>query len=122
VKLITAVVPSSRLGPIMTALRLFGVRGLTLSWVYVVDAGDDRVEIYRGVSHRAMPDAQVRLDILAPDDDTHDLVHVIIRAAVTTSTRTSTWTSTRTSPAGVWVTPVDEVVRICNGEQGLAAI
>jgi nitrogen regulatory protein PII len=114
VKLITAVVPSSRLGPIMTALRLFGVRGLTLSWVYVVDAGDDRVEIYRGVSHRAMPDAQVRLDVLAPDDDTHDLVHVIIRAAVMTSTRTSL--------AGVWVTPVNEVVRICNGEQGMAAL
>ncbi len=113
-KLITAVVPSSRLGPVMAALCLFGVRGLTLSWVYVVDAGDNRIEIYRGVSQRAVPAARVRLDILAPNDDTRDLVHVIIRAAVTTSTRAS--------PAEVWVTPVDEVVRISNGEQGLAAL
>jgi nitrogen regulatory protein P-II 1 len=114
VQLITAVVPSTRVGPIMTALRLFGVRGLTLSWVYIIDAAGAEVEVYRGVSRRAALSARARLDILAPNDDTRDLVRVIIRAGVPKS-RPAT-------PLGVWITPVDEVVRISSGEHGLAAL
>ncbi len=113
-QLITAVVPSTRVGPIMAALRLFGVHGLTLSWVYVIDPAGTKVEFYRGVSHRTVLTAQVRLDILTSNDDTGDLVHVIIRAGVPEG---------RPATAGVvWVTPVDEVVRISSGEQGLAAL
>jgi nitrogen regulatory protein P-II 1 len=113
VQLITAVVPSSRVGPIMMALRLFGVRGLTLSWVYVVGAAGTGVETYRGVTQHPAP-TRALLDIVAPNDDTRDLVHVIIRATVTASASTV--------PACVWVTPVDEFVRIRTGEHGLAAL
>jgi nitrogen regulatory protein P-II 1 len=113
-QLITAVVPSTRVGPIMVALRLFGVRGLTLSRVYAIDMAGAKAEVYRGVPQRTALTARARLDILASNDDTRDLVRVIIRAGVPKSRPTT--------PVGVWVTPVDEVVRISSGERGLAAL
>lgn len=113
-QLITAVVPPPRVGPIMVALRMFDVRGLTLSWVYVIDMAGADVEIYRGVSKRTDLTARARLDILAPNDDTRDLVRVIIRAGIPKGRPTT--------PVGVRVTPVDEVVRISSGERGLAAL
>jgi nitrogen regulatory protein P-II 1 len=113
-QLITAVVPSTRVGPVMVALRLFGVRGLTLSRVYAIDMTGAKVEVYRGVSQRTALIARARLDILAPNDDIRDLVRVIIRAGVPKGHLATS--------LGIWITPVDEVVRISSGEHGLAAL
>jgi nitrogen regulatory protein P-II 1 len=98
VQLITAIVAPARVDTVLRGLRLFGVQGWTLSRVYL--AG------------RAQP--CVRLDLLAPNVDAPDLVRVIARAA--------TAPPSRGTPAGVWVTPVDTVVRIRTGERGPDAV
>jgi nitrogen regulatory protein P-II 1 len=112
-KLITALVRPSTMDTVKTALTLFGVAGFTVSTVYVPAGWNEVVEVYRGQRWSTPYRAWLRLDLIAPDADTHDLIRVIASAS--------------NRPAGpvrtaLWVTRVDLVVRIRTGEQGLAAL
>jgi nitrogen regulatory protein P-II 1 len=94
VQLITAVVAPDRIGAVLRGLRGFGRIGWNLSTAYELDGG---------------PVSLVRLDLVAANADTADVVRVIVRAA---------------APAvpHVWVTPVDHIVRIRSGELGPDAV
>jgi nitrogen regulatory protein P-II 1 len=96
--LITAVVATARLEGIRHALRLFGVNGMTVSHVLDLDALGRQNAIER----------RTRMDIVAGNADTPDLVRVIARTAARDDR--------------VWVTRIDLVIRIRTGESGLAAI
>ena len=87
-QLITAVVTPARIGAVLRGLRGFGRLGWNLSTAYALDDG---------------PISLVRLELVAANADTADVVRVIIRAA---------------APAipHVWITPVDHIVRIRSGE------
>jgi nitrogen regulatory protein PII len=93
-QLITAVVAPSRIDAVLRGLRTFGMRGWNLSTVYELGSG---------------PVAQVRLELVAANADSDDVVRVVLRAAAPAMPR-------------VWVTPVDLVVRIRNGERGPDAV
>ena len=93
-QLITAVVAPSRIAAVMRGLRRFGLCGWNLSAGYAI-------------SEFATPMA--RLDMVAANADTLDVVRVIARAAQPTAPR-------------IWVTPVDLVVRIRTGERGPDAV
>jgi nitrogen regulatory protein PII len=107
--LITAVVVPSRVEAVQRALRLFGVQGLTVSRIFVPIRPGVHVEIYRGARWDAALQPRVRLEILASDADTPDLVHVI-------------WRAVEVSDVEVRVTRVDHLVRIRTGEGGLDAL
>jgi nitrogen regulatory protein P-II 1 len=106
--LITAVLEPSRVDTVKAALRLFDVQGLTASRVFV-PSRPGRVEIYRGERWVVSMVPRIRLDILASNDDTADLVRVIVRAA-------------DGGEGLLWLTRVDHVVRIRTGEWGLPAL
>ncbi len=110
--LITAVVPPSRMEAITKALGLFGVHGLTVSHTFAPTRPGSAVEVYRGsrVSRAFVP--WVRLDVVAPNADTPDLVRVISRAVGVVAA----------SDVLVWVTRIDYLVRIRTGEAGLEAL
>ncbi|MER7183660.1 P-II family nitrogen regulator [Streptomyces hyaluromycini] len=110
-KLITAVLPPHRVPDVMKALQSFGVRGVTVTEVQAYTPRRVRVEIYRGTEYRVDLSPQLRLDILTLDFDAADLVRVI-RAAGGRGTGGGT----------VWVTPVEEVVRIRTRERGPDAL
>ncbi|HKT00618.1 MAG TPA: P-II family nitrogen regulator [Rugosimonospora sp.] len=110
--LITAVVPPSRVDTVTRALALFGVRGLTLSHTFAPARPGAAVEVYRGSRWSKTFVPWVRLDILAPNVDTPDLVRVISRAAG----------KAHVSDVLVWVTRIDHLVRIRTGEVGLDAL
>jgi len=103
--LITAVVEPSRVEQVEAALRLFEVRGLTASEVQV-SSRTGRVEVYRGRRWVATMVPRVRLEILAGDDDIDDLVRVILRAA-------------GGGDGYLWVSRVDYLIPIRNGDTGL---
>jgi len=106
--LITAIVEPSRVNRVKHALGLFEVRGLTASRVFV-PSRPGRVEVYRGERWEVTMVPSTRLEILASNVDTPDLVHVIVRAAAG-------------GDGQVWVTRVDHLVRIRTGELGLSAL
>jgi nitrogen regulatory protein P-II 1 len=105
--LISAVLEPSRVDIVKRALQLFDVRGLTLSRV-LVPVRQPAVEVYRGDRWRATMRPRVRLDLLASNADAPDLARVVARAAQ--------------RDVRVWVTRVDDVVRIRTGEHGLDAL
>jgi nitrogen regulatory protein P-II 1 len=98
-QLITAVVAPSRIHAVLNGLRTLGARGWNLSVAYVP-------------GHR--PVRVVRLDLVAANADTPDFVRVI--------TRTIDGKLSHSAPAGLWVTPVDVIVRIRTGEHGPDAV
>jgi nitrogen regulatory protein P-II 1 len=105
--LISAVLEPSRVDSVKRALTLFDVRGLTLSRV-LVPAGRPVVEVYRGGRWRPTLLPRIRLDLLASNADTPDLARIVARAAQ--------------RDVSVWVTRVDDLVRIRTGERGLDAL
>jgi nitrogen regulatory protein P-II 1 len=110
--LITAVVPPSRVEVVTKALAMFGVRGLTLSHTYAPARPGTAVEVYRGSRWSKTFVPWVRLDVLAANADTQDLVRVISRAVG----------SQDVSDVLVWVTRLDYLIRIRTGEVGLEAL
>ncbi len=108
-QLITAVVAPSRLDRVLKALRLFDVRGWTITRLAVLNLDGPRGQSAR----RRQTEVCNRLEIIASNDDTPDLVRVI--ASVTSR-------PDATSAAGLWVTPLDDAVRIGTGQRGPAAV
>jgi nitrogen regulatory protein P-II 1 len=112
VKLVTAIIKTHKIGDVRVALGWFGVRGLTIteSVGYGGELGHE--EIYRGSRYFIDLVPNLRLDIVVADYDLVDIVNVIVNAA-----------STGTSGDGkIWVTHVDEFVRIRTGERGPDAL
>jgi nitrogen regulatory protein P-II 1 len=107
--LITAVVAPSRVEAVKRALGLFGVKGMTLSRVFGPARTGQPVEIYRAARWVASLVPRARLEILAGNADTPDLVRVISRAV-------------DGAEVDVWVVRVDHLVRIRTGEVGLDAL
>jgi nitrogen regulatory protein P-II 1 len=93
-QLVTALVAPSRIDAVLRGLRAFGLCGWNLSRTYAMGRG---------------PIVYIRLELVAANADTADVVRVIRRAA------------TPVTP-NVWVTPVDLVVRVRTGERGPDAV
>ncbi|HEX3782213.1 MAG TPA: P-II family nitrogen regulator [Pseudonocardiaceae bacterium] len=112
-KLITAVLRPATFDTVKNALAVFGVRGLTVGYVYGAPSRTpQRIQVYRGQRIEMDLDPLVRIDLLTPDDEAADLVHVIITAA-----------GDGADLAGrIWLTPVDLLVRIRTGEYGTDAL
>ena len=108
-QLITAVVAPSRLDRVLKALRLFDVHGWTITRLAALNLDGPRGQSAR----RRQTEVCNRLEIIASNDDTPDLVRVI--ASVTSR-------PDATSAAGLWVTPLDDAVRIGTGQRGPAAV
>ena len=111
-KLITAVVEPVGLDEIKEALQAFGVHGLTVTEASGYGRQRGHTEVYRGAEYTVDLVPKIRIEVLAEDDDAEQLIDVIVKAA-------------RTGKIGdgkVWVTSVDEVIRVRTGERGLDAL
>jgi nitrogen regulatory protein P-II 1 len=69
-------------------------------------------EVYRGAEYTVNLVPKIRLEVLVDDHDAASVVDVIVKAASTGSI----------GDGKVWVTPVEQVVRVRTGERGLDAI
>jgi nitrogen regulatory protein P-II 1 len=111
-KLVTAVVKPFKLDEIKTALQKWGVNGMTITEVQGFGRQKGHTEVYRGAEYTIEFTPKLRLEILVADEDVNPVVDVIVDAG-------------RTEKIGdgkVWVTSVDDVVRIRTGERGSEAI
>ncbi len=111
-KLVTAIVQPDKLADVQLALAKHGVNGMTISEVSGYARQRGHSEVYRGESFTIDFVLKVKVEILTDDDDVDTLVRLIGSAA-------------RTGAIGdgkVWVTPVEEVVRVRTGEHGAAAV
>jgi len=111
-KLVTAIVKPFTIDDVRHAIESAGVLGLTLTEVQGYGRQRGHTEVYRGAEYSVDFVPKARIDIVVDDEFAQRVVDAIIRVA-------------RTGKIGdgkVWVTPVDEVVRVRTGERGGPAL
>ena len=107
-KLVTAIVKPHKLDEVKEALRDLGVNGLTTSDVEGFGRQRGHTEVYRGAEYQVDFVPKVKVEVLVDDAQVDDVVEGIARAA-------------RTGKIGdgkIWVTTVEQLMRIRTGELG----
>ena len=107
-KLVTATVKPHKLDDVKDALKGAGVQGLTVSEARGFGRQSGHTEVYRGAEYTIDLVPKVRIEIVIDDADVERVVDAIVEAARTGSI----------GDGKVWVTSVEEIVRIRTGERG----
>jgi nitrogen regulatory protein P-II 1 len=111
-KKIEAVVKPFKLDEVREALSEVGITGLTVTEVKGFGRQKGHTELYRGAEYVVDFLPKVRIEVILADDMVERAIEAIIRAA-------------RTGKIGdgkIFVTAVEQVVRIRTGESGEAAV
>jgi|SRR5659263_265872 len=111
-KLITAIIQPHRLDEVKDALETVGVQGMTISEASGFGRQKGHTEVYRGAEYKVDTVPKIRLDIVVDDVDVEGVVNAIGGAAQ----------SGRIGDGKIWVTTVEEMVRVRTSERGVAAI
>jgi nitrogen regulatory protein P-II 1 len=111
-KLVTAVIKPHQLDSVKEALHALGVAGLTVAEVRGYGRQKGHTEVYRGAEYTVDFLPKVRIEVVTDELDVEKVVEAVVAAA-------------RTGKIGdgkVWVTEVEEVIRVRTGERGLDAL
>ena len=111
-KLITAIVKPFKLEEVKEALKGAGVQGMTVTDVQGFGRQSGHTEVYRGAEYTVDFVPKVRIEVLADAADVPRLVDVIVATA-------------RTGEVGdgkVWVTQIEQLVRVRTNERDADAI
>ena len=111
-KLITAIVKPFRLEDVREALSDIGVQGLTVSEVKGFGRQRGHTELYRGAEYVVDFVPKMMLEIAAAEEQVESIVEAVIAAAHTG----------KIGDGKIFVSPLEEVVRIRTGETGVEAI
>ena len=111
-KLVTAIVKPFKVEDIKAALTSQGIEGMTVSEASGYGRQRGHTEVYRGAEYTVDLVPKVRLEILVNDEDLDAVVDTILSAAQTG----------RIGDGKVWVSPVEQVIRVRTGERGSGAI
>ena len=111
-KLITAIIKPFKLDDVRTALSEIGVQGVTVSEVKGFGRQKGHTELYRGAEYVVDFLPKVKLEIVLDDSLVERAVEAIMSAA-----RTG-----RIGDGKIFITPVEEAIRIRTGEKGVEAI
>lgn len=111
-KMVEAIIKPFKLDEVKDALTKAGVQGMTVTEVKGFGRQKGHTELYRGAEYSVDFLPKVKIQILVPNDIAAKVVEVISDAS-------------RTGKIGdgkIFVTPVEEVIRIRTGEKGPDAI
>ncbi len=111
-KKIEAIIKPFRLEEVKDALTAFGVTGMTITELKGFGRQKGHTEIYRGSEYTVDFLPKVKIEIAIPDEKVNDAVAAIIEGA-------------RTGKIGdgkIFISPLEEVVRIRTEDRGAQAI
>jgi nitrogen regulatory protein PII len=111
-KLVTAVIKPFKLDDVKEALKAAGVVGITVSEVRGFGRQGGHSETYRGSEYKIDFVPKVMLEIIIEDEDVTRVVDALVASAATGEI----------GDGKVWVTPVEDLVRIRTGERGADAV
>lgn len=111
-KLVTAIVKPHRVEEVKEALREIGVGGLTQTDVEGFGRQRGHTEVYRGAEYQVDFVPKVKIEVVVEAGGVQGVVDAVVKAA-----RTG-----RIGDGKVWVTEVDQLVRIRTGEMGPDAL
>ena len=111
-KKVTAMIKPFKLDDVREALSDIGIQGMTVTEVKGFGRQKGHTEVYRGAEYAVDFLPTIQIDIVLSDDQIERVIEVIIETA-------------RTGKVGdgkIFVTPVDQVIRIRTGETGDVAV
>lgn len=111
-KQITAIIKPFKLDEVREALAVVGVSGLTVTEVKGFGRQKGHTELYRGAEYVVDFLPKVKVEAVVSEEVCEQAVEAIIKAA-------------RTGKIGdgkIFVTPVEQVIRIRTGETGVDAV
>ncbi len=111
-KLITAVIKPFKLEDVRQALGETGVQGMTVTEVKGFGRQKGHTELYRGAEYVVDFLPKIKMEIVLADSQTEDVVSGIVKAAQTG----------RIGDGKIFITNLEEAVRIRTGERGEDAI
>ena len=111
-KLITAVIKPSKLDDVKTALQAAGVAGMTVTEASGFGRQKGHTEIYRGAEYAVSFLPKIKIEVVIDDALVERAVETIRKAAGTD----------KIGDGKIFVTSVDQVIRIRTGETNEAAI
>jgi len=112
VKQVTAIIKPFKLDEVREALAEVGVNGLTVTEVKGFGRQKGHTELYRGAEYVVDFLPKIRVEMVVADEAVDRVIEAIVRAA-------------RTGKIGdgkIFVTPVEQAIRIRTGESGDAAL
>jgi nitrogen regulatory protein P-II 1 len=112
VKKIEAIIKPFKLDEVKEALHEIGVSGITVTEAKGFGRQKGHTELYRGAEYVVDFLPKVKIEIVLPDDLVERAVDAIRKAAQTG----------RIGDGKIFVSPVEEAIRIRTGETGLDAI
>ncbi|MCX6516556.1 MAG: P-II family nitrogen regulator [Actinobacteria bacterium] len=111
-KLITAIVKPFKLDDVKEALKAAGVQGITVSEVKGFGRQGGHTETYRGSEYQIDFVPKMRIELVVEENSLEQIIDVI-RAAASTG---------KIGDGKIWVTNVEQIIRIRTGEHGADAI
>ena len=111
-KKVEAIIKPFKLDEVKEALSEIGVQGMTVTEVKGFGRTGGKKEVYRGSAYVVDFVPKVKLEIIVKDDQVDPVIEAIAAAAKTG----------RIGDGKIFVTPVEEAVRIRTGERGKEAI
>ncbi|GBR55132.1 nitrogen regulatory protein PII [Neokomagataea thailandica NBRC 106555] len=112
VKLVTAIIKPFKLDDIREALTPLGIQGLTVTEVKGFGRQKGQTEIYRGAEYHVSFLPKLKIEIVVSDTVVQDVVEIIRDAAHTG----------KIGDGKIFVSPIDEIIRIRTGETGESAL
>lgn len=111
-KLITAIVKPFKLDDVKDALKAAGVQGITVTEVRGFGRQGGHTETYRGSEYQIDFVPKTKIELVVEDSILDQVLEVITSAASTG----------KIGDGKVWVTNVEDIIRIRTGEHGADAI
>jgi nitrogen regulatory protein P-II 2 len=111
-RLIIAIIKPFKLDEVRDALTRVGVNGMTIAEVKGYGRQKGHMEIYRGAEYVVSFLPKVRIEIAVPQSQVDRVVAAIAQAAKTG----------QIGDGKIFVTPIDQAVRIRTGETDTAAL
>lgn len=111
-KLITAIVKPFKIDDVKESLKSAGINGITVSEVKGFGRQGGHTETYRGSEYQIDFVPKAKIELVVDDSSVDQIVDVIQKAAATG----------KIGDGKIWVTNVEQIIRIRTGEHGADAI
>jgi len=111
-KKVECIVRPHKLEEVREALLTVDVHGMTVSEVQGFGRQKGQTEHYRGAEYKALYHPKIKIEILVRDDQLAETIKVVQAAAKTD----------KFGDGKIFVTPIEEIVRIRTGDRGEQAL
>lgn len=111
-KKIEAIIKPFKLDEVKEALSKIGVKGMTVSEVKGFGSQKGHTEVYRSAEYKIDFIAKMKIELITVDEIVSQVIETIERVAKTG----------KIGDGKIFVSPVEEVIRIRTGERGRDAI